>query len=211
MTDKKEVLIDFEKAKEIVRDDMAVVFHQLPAILSFELKSSEKEEDYYFFHFEIYFHYPENVLLKKHDLTINFNIEDAEYGIEYYSDCGELFEITPENILSSLYFDLALPSEETETPETPIVLTEDEVGILGRPIFACAKYAHLLIGGGAYATYPGKGNHKAEYEQAVFIHCAMDNYKKHGQSWSDEMTKILNSCADNIQKMSEELAPSPVE
>jgi len=68
-----------------------------------------------------------------------------------------------------------------------IHLNEQEIFILGRPNFACARMAKLLISSGLYEDKAKK----AEYEQAVFIHWAMDLYGKHGDKWTYKADEIL--------------------
>lgn len=68
-----------------------------------------------------------------------------------------------------------------------INLTENEISILGRPNFACADIAKILIRAGIYE----KGANKAEYEQAVYIHWAYSLLKEHGDSWKEAAKKIL--------------------
>ena len=73
-----------------------------------------------------------------------------------------------------------------------IKLSVDEIEILGRPNFACARVAKLLI---EHAVYE-KGSEKSEYEQAVFIHWASGLLKMHGSNWKKEADEILT----NLQK-----------
>lgn len=68
-----------------------------------------------------------------------------------------------------------------------IKLNDDEIAIMGKPNFACAGAAKLLIASGAYEDKAKK----AEYEQAVFIHWALALYKEHGADWRIEGEKIL--------------------
>lgn len=76
-----------------------------------------------------------------------------------------------------------------------IKLTKNQIDILGRPNFACAQVAKLLI---ASELYEDKES-KAEYEQAVYIHWASDLLEKHGDAWRDEGNKILENLIDAIK------------
>jgi len=75
-----------------------------------------------------------------------------------------------------------------------IELTSTEIEIMGRPNFACANVAKLLMDAKAYT----KGPKKAEYEQAVYIHWALDLMKKHGDEWRIYGEKILKDYADKL-------------
>jgi len=81
---------------------------------------------------------------------------------------------------------------------TSIQLTKDQVSVLGRPNFACANMAKVLIAGGLYAEGPPK----AEYEQAVFIHWASNLLDKHGENWGKEGDKILKELCEKIKGIS---------
>jgi hypothetical protein len=81
-----------------------------------------------------------------------------------------------------------------------IKLTGNQVKILGRPNFACAQQAKLLIACGVYEDKESK----AEYEQAVFIHWASELLVKHGDDWSKEGTKILKKCAEQVAESKQE-------
>lgn len=84
-----------------------------------------------------------------------------------------------------------------EAPRGPgIVLTDDELQIFGRPNFACARVAQVLILGGLYEDKEAK----AEYEQAVYIHWASSLLKEHGGKWKEVGNK-------QIADILEELAP----
>ena len=78
-----------------------------------------------------------------------------------------------------------------------IKLNDDEIQILGTPNFASAFNAKLLIKAGVYEDKA----EKAEYEQAVFIHWALNLYEQHGNGWKTEGNKILNQCHKKIQSM----------
>lgn len=68
-----------------------------------------------------------------------------------------------------------------------ITLTNEQVSILGRPNFACAQIAKVLIEAGVYEDKESN----AEYEQAVFIHWASDLLDKHGDNWKAVANSIL--------------------
>ncbi len=74
-----------------------------------------------------------------------------------------------------------------------IKLTDDQISVLGRPNFACAHMAKMLIAGGMYEDKAKK----AEYEQAVFIHFSLDMLEKHGDNWMEEANKVLGGLATN--------------
>jgi hypothetical protein len=69
-----------------------------------------------------------------------------------------------------------------------IELSNNQISILGKPNFACAPIAKLLI---KHSIYEDKEN-KAEYEQAVFIHWASDLLEKFGDGWVDEAKRIID-------------------
>lgn len=73
-----------------------------------------------------------------------------------------------------------------------IKLTDDQIVIMGKPNFSCAKPAKVLIASGLYEDKVKK----VEYEQAVFIHWALDLYEKHGAEWMDNGNKILMDLLD---------------
>jgi len=75
-----------------------------------------------------------------------------------------------------------------------IELTEEEIAIMGRPNFACAVIAKILIGAGVYSHGPKK----AEYEQSVYIHWALDLKQKYGDKWRAHGEEILKNCAEKI-------------
>lgn len=75
-----------------------------------------------------------------------------------------------------------------------IELTQNQIDIMGRPNFACAKVAKLLMVAGAYS----KGPKKAEYEQAVYIHWALDLMARHGDEWRTFGEEILRGYADKL-------------
>lgn len=77
-----------------------------------------------------------------------------------------------------------------------IKLTKNQIDILGRPNFACAQVAKLLI---AFKLYEDKES-KAEYEQAVYIHWASDLLEKHGDDWKAEGNKIIKELCDKHQQ-----------
>ena len=77
-----------------------------------------------------------------------------------------------------------------------IELTSIEIEIMGKPNFACARVARLLIDSGLYK----KGPEKAEYEQAVFIHWALLLKDLHGDDWKTHGENILNECHQNLNK-----------
>jgi hypothetical protein len=72
-----------------------------------------------------------------------------------------------------------------------IKLTDDQISVLGRPNFACAQWAKLLIAGGMYEDKAKK----VEYEQAVFIHFSLDMLEQHGDQWLKEANKVLKDLA----------------
>ena len=75
-----------------------------------------------------------------------------------------------------------------------IKLTENQIDILGKPNFACARWAKLLIAG---KVYEDKAK-KAEYEQAVFIHWASALYDLHGDNWMEAGNKIMRGVAQKL-------------
>ena len=76
-----------------------------------------------------------------------------------------------------------------------IKLNDDEIQILGTPCFASAGMAKLLIKAGIYDDRAKK----AEYEQAVFAHWALDLYAHHGSNWKKEADRILRECYEAIK------------
>lgn len=78
-----------------------------------------------------------------------------------------------------------------------ITLTKNQIWILGRPNFACAGVAKLLIAGELYEDVAKK----AEYEQAVYIHWASNLLDKHGDNWWEEGNQILKDlCKQLVEK-----------
>ena len=75
-----------------------------------------------------------------------------------------------------------------------IKLTGHQIAIMGKPNFACAGPAKLLIASGVYEDKAKK----AEYEQAVFIHWALEVHKEHGENWAEEGKKILVDLAQGM-------------
>lgn len=74
-----------------------------------------------------------------------------------------------------------------------IKLSNEQIAVLGRPNFKCARVAQVLIAAGIYED----NKKSAEYEQAVFIHWALGLLEKHGENWQDEGNKILSGCLAN--------------
>jgi len=68
-----------------------------------------------------------------------------------------------------------------------IELSKEQISVLGRPNFACARIAQVLIRTGVYA--PVRAN--AEYEQAVFIHWASGLVEQHGEKWAEVADRLL--------------------
>jgi len=80
-----------------------------------------------------------------------------------------------------------------------VELTDVQVSIFGRPNFACARTAKVLIAAGEYKD----GGKKAEYEQAVFIHWASTLLEKHGKDeWAGVASKILDRCIKKLEEPS---------
>lgn len=75
----------------------------------------------------------------------------------------------------------------TESLKMTVKLSKSQIEILGRPNFACAQIAKVLINSGEYE----KGEDKSEYEQAVYIHWALNLLEKHGENWKDAGHKTL--------------------
>lgn len=59
------------------------------------------------------------------------------------------------------------------------------LGRLGRPNFAVARIAFLLIEEGLYKRNEGGGG-KAEDEQAIAIHWLLTMYEKHGEAYREK-------------------------
>ena len=76
----------------------------------------------------------------------------------------------------------------------PVVLTKDQIAIMGRPNFACAHIADKLINSGVYAD----GGHKAEYKQAVFMHFTLRMLEDHQGEW----TEAANNELERLAKLS---------
>lgn len=66
-------------------------------------------------------------------------------------------------------------------------LNDDLRAILGRPNFACARFANDLRGVGFEIE------HKAEHEQAAVLHYMLGFYLSHGASWAD-------ACANDMER-----------
>lgn len=76
-----------------------------------------------------------------------------------------------------------------------IDLTRSEIEIMGAPNFSCAQRAKILMRAGIYRRIE-----KAEYEQAIYIHWALDLYKKHGENWMEIGNKILVDYVKGFEK-----------
>jgi len=78
-----------------------------------------------------------------------------------------------------------------------IQLTQSQVEVFGRPNFSCARISHVLIKAGVYE----KGEYKAEYEQAVYIHWASNLLENHGENWkqvgNETIKKLLVKLEEN--------------
>lgn len=68
-----------------------------------------------------------------------------------------------------------------------IELSKEQISVLGRPNFACARIAQVLIRTEVYAPVRAC----AEYEQAVFIHWASRLVEKHGEKWAEVADALL--------------------
>ena len=75
-------------------------------------------------------------------------------------------------------------------------LTDSQIEILGKPNFACARVAKLLIAGRLYENKVKK----AEYEQAVFIHWASDLMETHGDNWKGVGENILTGISTRLRE-----------
>lgn len=77
-----------------------------------------------------------------------------------------------------------------------IKLTEDQITIMGKPNFACATPAKILIASGEYEDKAKK----AEYEQAVFIHWALGLHELYGENWAKKGNKIIASLVEKLNE-----------
>ena len=85
-------------------------------------------------------------------------------------------------------------------------LSDNQISIMGRPNFACAGMAKLLIAAGIYEDK----EKKAEYEQAVFMHWALGLLEAHGDGWAEEANRVLSSCAERlVTETAPENTPQP--
>jgi hypothetical protein len=80
------------------------------------------------------------------------------------------------------------PITKKKKPIVTVHLDDDDIFILGRPNFACAKAAKTLIQAGVYADK----EESAEYEQAVFIHWSSGLRAEHGDTWRIERNRLIN-------------------
>jgi hypothetical protein len=78
-------------------------------------------------------------------------------------------------------------------------LSKEEIDIFGRPNFACAQIAKILIECGHYEDKAKT----AEYEQAVFIHWATGLLKKHGPHWKSQANEILRTMVNDLRQQQE--------
>jgi hypothetical protein len=74
-------------------------------------------------------------------------------------------------------------------------LNEDLKDILGRPCFACARVAQLLVKAGKYVGVKPK----AEDEQAVMIHWTLMLYLEHGSEWRAEANRLVKEMLEQTQ------------
>lgn len=84
-----------------------------------------------------------------------------------------------------------------------IELTNDQVKVFGRPNFACANIAKVLIAAGVYKA----DAQKSEYEQAVFIHWASGLLAEHGPDWSKVAEKTISALVAELAKNEVSMIP----
>lgn len=70
-----------------------------------------------------------------------------------------------------------------------IELNDNTKKIMGTMCFQSARFSHRLIELGLYPKQPE--HQKAEYEQAIFMHWALNLEAEHGDNWDVEGQKIL--------------------
>ena len=103
-----------------ITEKMLGEFHEamrsLPAILNEEIGDPYEESDGVFIDVKIKLEYPEGVVRKEHSITLAcYDLDDtSEYGIDYCTSDADVGDITPANIMVSLYFDLGLNDVEDE-------------------------------------------------------------------------------------------------
>ena len=71
----------------------------------------------------------------------------------------------------------------------PVEFTDRTRKIMGTTCFQSARFSHRLIELGVYPKQPS--NHKAEYEQAIFMHWALNLEAEHGEKWFEEAQKVM--------------------
>lgn len=87
-------------------EELNGVMHTLPSIIQHRHVSSEETDDSLIENYIIEFEYGN--LTHTHRIMLAYNIEADEYGIDLHSSDGDLSKITPLNIMTQLYFDLAM-------------------------------------------------------------------------------------------------------
>lgn len=80
---------------------------KLPAIFDFARTQTEEDEDLIQLVYTAILVYGYGDTKQEHTITLEYDLDTNLYGIEIGREDGDYSDITPENIMIELYFDLA--------------------------------------------------------------------------------------------------------
>lgn len=107
---------EIEKILHNMKGDFNEAMRYTPAIIEHEFVGEYCEFDGVALEVLIKTKYPDHVTRQEHKiLLVCHDMEwPDQYGIDYKSGYGDIGEISPQNIMTQLYFDLALKEIEGE-------------------------------------------------------------------------------------------------
>lgn len=105
-----------DQVVKIMKGEFQEAMLKLPAILEYKFTTRYSESNGVFIGVLIELMHPENVIVKTHNITLAcYDLDWPEnYGIDYDTPDSDTGDITPENIMVSLYFDLSLKETKDE-------------------------------------------------------------------------------------------------
>lgn len=88
----------------------------LPAVFDHKYTEHHEEDGALSVRVNVRLEYPEGVFRQNHTIILSCPDLDFpdEYGIDYLTDDGDIGSISPDNIMTQFYFDLALKDIEEE-------------------------------------------------------------------------------------------------
>ena len=101
---------EIREASEAMKSDLYNAMYQLPAILESRFLSSAFDGWYIRDSYEIKLEHISKKLT--HKIVLAYDVDADNYGIDADLPDGELLEVSPENIMVHLYFDVALNTPE---------------------------------------------------------------------------------------------------